>query len=98
MNLTKEASEQPNLNSPAIMLDFGQALKELKKGNKVARIGWNGKSMWLVLIKAGNNMFTDLSGAYPMQNCIGIKTANENMQPGWLASQADILAEDWNLI
>ncbi len=31
-------------------MDFGQAIKQLKQGNKVARKGWNGKGMWLVLM------------------------------------------------
>jgi len=71
--------------------DFGLALKLLKEGHKVARKGWNGKGMWLKLIPAGNAMYQ----GYPMQDCIGMKTANSLMQPGWLASQADMLADDW---
>jgi Protein of unknown function (DUF2829) len=79
--------------------DFGRAIFELKRGKKVCREGWNGKGMWLVLIHPGNAMFTDSSGSYDMQTCIGMKTADprSHMQPGWLASQADILAEDWML-
>jgi hypothetical protein len=74
--------------------DFGQAISLLKDGHKVARAGWNGKGMWLILIPAGNAMFR----GFPMQDCIGMKTANNMMQPGWLASQADILAEDWQIV
>ena len=33
-----------------------------------------------------------------MQDCIGMKTADDKMQPGWLASQADMLAEDWIVV
>ncbi|MEG0380556.1 MAG: DUF2829 domain-containing protein [Kurthia sp.] len=75
-------------------MNFGKALEVLKNGGKVAREGWNGKGMYLTLIPAGNAMFQ----GYPMQNCIGMKTANNLMQPGWLASQADMLAEDWELV
>ncbi|WP_338651286.1 DUF2829 domain-containing protein [Lysinibacillus sp. Y5S-8] len=75
-------------------MNFGQAIEALKDGKKVARNGWNGKGMWLKLIPSGNAMFQ----GYPMQDCIGMKTANNLMQPGWLASQADVLAEDWEIV
>lgn len=76
-------------------MDFGAAIKVLKAGGRVARAGWNGKGMWLVLIHPGNAMHTSSAGAFDMQPCIGMKTAQGTMQPGWLASQADMLAEDW---
>ena len=76
---------------------FGDALVELKSGNRVARKGW-GKGMWLVMIPAGNAMHTSAVGSFDMQPCIGMKTADGNMQPGWLASQADMLADDWCLV
>lgn len=76
-------------------MSFGSALTLLKDGYRVTRKGWNGKDMWLVLIEPGNAMFTKGGVAYPMQPCIGMKTASGDMQPGWLASQADLLAEDW---
>jgi hypothetical protein len=75
--------------------DFGEAIKRLKAGSRVARAGWNGKGMWIVLIKPGNAMHTSAAEKYPMQECIGMKNAQEEMQPGWLASQLDMLAEDW---
>ena len=75
-------------------MDFGKAVRALKDGQKVARNGWNGKGMWLVLIPAGNAMYA----RFDMQDCIGMKTANNVMQPGWLASQTDMLAEDWVLV
>lgn len=77
--------------------DFGEALRRLKAGEHVARDGWNGKGMWLVLIHPGNAMHTSGAGSFDMQSCIGMKTAQGTMQPGWLASQADMLAEDWML-
>lgn len=72
-------------------MNFGQALEILKTGGRVMRSGWNGKGMYLTLIHAGNAMHH----GFEMQNCIGMKTANGLMQPGWLASQNDMLAEDW---
>ncbi|OMF98192.1 DUF2829 domain-containing protein [Paenibacillus sp. FSL R7-0337] len=79
-------------------MDFGEAIKKLKAGDRVARAGWNGKGMWLVLIMPGNAMHTSRHGGFPMQPCIGMKTVTNDMQPGWLASQADMLAEDWEVV
>ncbi|MNC74578.1 hypothetical protein D3C87_1786390 [compost metagenome] len=79
-------------------MNFGQAVESLKQGGRVARSGWNGKGMWLVLILPGNSVHTSSAGGFPMQPCIGMKTAANDMQPGWLASQADILAEDWSVV
>jgi len=75
-------------------LTFGDAIALLKQGYKVAREGWNGKGMHITLIPAGNAMFQN----YDMQDCIGMKTADNKMQPGWLASQSDLLAEDWCVV
>ena len=74
-------------------MNFGQALESLKLGSRVARAGWNGKGMYITLIKPGNAMHQ----GYDMQPCIGMKTADNKMQPGWLASQNDLLAEDWSV-
>ena len=77
--------------------DFGEALKRLKSGERVARIGWNGKGMWLILIPIGA-LSTSSTYPFEMQACIGMKTVDNKMQPGWLASQVDMLAEDWVLV
>ena len=77
--------------------DFGEAIKKLKAGERVCRRGWNGKGMWLVLIHPGNAIHRSAAGGFDMQPCIGMKTAQDTMQPGWLASQADMLADDWQL-
>jgi hypothetical protein len=76
---------------------FGDALAALKTG-RVARAGWNGKGMWLTLIRAGNAMHTSRHGGFDMLDCIGMKTADGKMCPGWLASQTDLLAEDWEVL
>lgn len=79
-------------------MNFGKALEALKEGRRVTRFGWNGKDMWLVLIHPGNAMHTSPAGGFRMQPCIGLKTAEGTMQPGWLASQSDLLAEDWETL
>ncbi|MGG1659518.1 DUF2829 domain-containing protein [Brevibacillus sp. NRS-1366] len=82
-------------------MNFGQAIEALKQGEKVARTGWNGKGMWLFLvsqlsldvpINGGRNTF--FTG---MQPFICMKTADEKFVP-WLASQTDMLAEDWLVV
>ena len=79
-------------------LTFGDALDLLKAGKRVARAGWNGKGMWLVLLRLRAEP-TDLAirgtPIRAMPPCIGMFTAQGEMQPGWLASQPDMLAEDW---
>lgn len=66
---------------------FGLAVEYLKSGLKVSRSGWNGKGMYLYL--------EDVPAYDPY---IVMHTAGGTKQPGWLASQADILAEDWQLL
>ena len=75
-------------------LSFGLALQYLKEGKKVARTGWKGKDMYITLIHTGNAMHQ----GYDMQDCLGMKTVKNEMQPGWLASQTDLLANDWSVV
>lgn len=84
--------------SVTLGMSFGAALFALKRGDRVARQGWNGKGMWLALIDPGNAMFTKFGSALPMLPCIGMKTATSEMCPGWLPSQTDMLAEDWVIL
>lgn len=89
-------------------MNFGQAIEELKNGKKVAREGWNGKGMWIVLmpalyLEAGvvNGRTSKHLGQgvdLDSQPYIAMFTANKQWQPGWLASQNDILAEDWIVV
>lgn len=81
-------------------MNFGQALEALKQGKKVSRSGWNGKGMWLVLVPAehwGMNSAVPFDWGAESNSLlpwIGMKTADNKFVP-WLASQTDILAEDW---
>lgn len=79
-------------------MDFGMALHALRRGQCIARTGWNGKGMWLALIEPGNAHFSKGGARLPMRPCIGMRTATCDMQPGWLASQADMLADDWHVV
>lgn len=95
-NLADAAHRALDVPAPSTQkkdLKFGEALEALKRGAHVGRAGWNGKGMWLCLIHPGSASHK----GHPMQPCIGMKTANGEMQPGWLASQADMLANDWQI-
>ncbi len=78
------------------MMDFGDALRAMKAGQRVMRAGWNGKGMWLQLVE-GYQIASDphLLGRRLLP-WIGMKTADGAFVP-WLASQTDMLAEDWAL-
>ena len=67
--------------------DFAFALRLLRQGKKVAREGWNGKGMWICIQVPNFNSKMSLAYIY-------MKTACNNQVP-WLASQTDLLAEDW---
>lgn len=78
---------------PTQGMTLGLAIEALKQGAKVARAGWNGKGMWLAL--SGGVVGRMVQAENP---CITMKTATGEILMGWLASQADMLAEDWLVI
>jgi hypothetical protein len=86
-------------------LDFGEAVRALKGGQKVARAGWNGKGMFLFLVPGSTFKVNraPLLGIYPegteieYHAHVDMKTAQGYVVP-WLASQADILSEDWTVV
>ena len=75
---------------------FGWAIFMLKRGHRVMRLGWNGKGMWLWL-HPGIEGCSEHKGE-PSKPFITMRTAQGDMQPGWLASQPDMLADDWELV
>ena len=85
-------------------LSFGDALVYLKNGEKLTRKGWNGKDMFIFLVPGSKFKVNrpPLLGIYPegteinYQPHIDMKTADDSIVP-WLASQTDMLAEDWEI-
>jgi len=71
-------------------MSFGEALKLLKMGSKVARLGWQGRKAYLVLM--GKLESTESTLAY-----IQLRTARGNIVP-WTPTYEDLLASDWWLI
>ena len=77
--------------------NFGQAIEELKAGRKVWREGWNGNGIWLVLVNGWDMPESEQRSEideFETVPWIGMKTADNKFVP-WLASQTDVLAEDW---
>lgn len=96
------------------LMTFGEAVERLKRGDRIARLGWNGKGMWLSLSGPleGRQITADKfwsannahyaarqpDGAANVLPCITMKTADGSILMGWLASQTDILSEDWVVV
>ena len=77
-------------------MDFGNALNGLKTGHKVARQGWNGKGLWLELQVPDAHSKMSLPYIYINYPNDAINTPGARVP--WLASQTDLLAEDWVLV
>lgn len=75
-------------------MDFSEALIQLKSGKQIQRSGWNGKGMYLFLLSG--RLLPQIEGR-SMSSFIVIKDATDKLVP-WLASQSDVLAEDWQLV
>lgn len=95
-------------------MNFGQALEELKVNRKVARNGWNGKGMFIYLVEGRNvnieslkneaakhlNANSDINRGkrIKISSHIDMKAADDSIVVGWLASQTDMIADDWYVV
>lgn len=88
----------PELGGEATF-SFGEAIKYLKRGMKVARKGWNGKKQYIQLATGISYRTADDKIVNCNHEAIGNMAiafvGTSGVQMGWLASQADMLAEDW---
>ena len=86
-------------------MDFSNALSAIKSGEKMQRSGWNGKGMFVFLVPSSRFLVNraPLLGIYPegteihYHAHIDMRTADDQIVP-WLASQTDILANDWGYL
>lgn len=85
-------------------MTFGQAIESVKEGAMLTRKGWNGKGQYIFLIR-GADMQSVLGYGYgefqrepTVVSALAIHTSSNHIQIGWLASQADMLANDWEVI
>lgn len=83
-------------------MNFGEAIKAVKDGKRASRTGWNGKSQYIELATcisyknaAGDTV--NVNHEAIGNNAIAF-VGTSGVQLGWLASQADMLAEDWRLV
>lgn len=84
-------------------MNFGLAIEAVKKGLRIARAGWNGKDMYVFLSDCLDiHTIADLSEFedqdVEMCGILVLRTAQRTLQPGWLATQSDILADDWYIV
>ena len=84
-------------------LNFGLALEAAKMGKRIARKGWNGKGMYVFLAdEVAFHTDADISEfegtGVPVLDCLCMRTADRSICPGWLASQSDMLADDWMIL
>ncbi len=90
-------------------LNFGQAIEALKQGKIVSRKGWNGKGMFLFLTTGTVPKQHDLrhpvyqshfkeQDEVVINSHIDMRAADGSVVVGWLASQTDMLSEDWMII
>ncbi|MER9623991.1 DUF2829 domain-containing protein [Mesorhizobium sp. M0222] len=86
-------------------MNFGEAIEAIKAGMPVCRSGWNGKGMFLVYVPGTPQVAFKAGSPYRATGItkadigphIDMFTASGCFQPGWLASQADVLADDWQI-
>lgn len=100
---------QGNMLPKTKQLSFGDAVMALKEGLRVCRSGWNGKGMFLSLVKGRDTDYHVNSEVFgtgndgnsqdqlPVLDAIYMKTADNKLVP-WLASQTDVLADDWQIV
>lgn len=75
-------------------LDFSRAINLILMGFDLARKSWNGADQYITVIRAGNAVHRGL----PMHDCLALKNARNEMQPGWVPTQGDLFATDWLVV
>jgi hypothetical protein len=90
-------------NRQTYAMPFGHAIEAAKKGFNIARQGWNGKNQFVFLIKAerlseATDCYGEVQNEPVTKPALAIKTTNNEIQVGWLASQTDMLSDDWMIV
>ena len=88
--------------APKENCSFGEAIEAVKQGHRIARKGWNGKSQYVELATAISYKNSIGEVVNVEHDAIGNHAlafhGTSGVQLGWLASQADMLAEDWKIL
>lgn len=110
---SKASSFTSGIKTANKSMTFGQAVEALKQGKKVSRRGWNGKGMYLWLLPecvvkkewCRDERLIECMGEADEILCLGSirmfthdSTGRKAVLTGWLASQSDILSEDWYIV
>jgi len=114
LNLSNKKLKHIGSAQTEYVMNFGQAIEALKQGKSVSRNGWNGKGMFIYLNKGGcsthladdetldgiSGSLFDLTGDGTVTRLpnLNMKSATGAIVTGWLASQTDILSEDWGVV
>ena len=97
-----KVAEDEEIHLDVHTFTFGEAIRRLKTGQKVARKGWNGKKQYIQLATGISYKTGDDEIVNCEHDAIGNKAiafvGTSGVQMGWLASQADMLAEDWIVV
>lgn len=80
------------------LFDFGEAIHLMKQGRRVAREGWNGKGMFVMFCAAEGQPYELSDGMLVIRRDYLYMKAADNTVVPWVASQTDILAEDWYIV
>ena len=91
------------------MMNFSEALNELKQGAAVHRAGWNAGGMFVIMVPGTDAVepregspyaatHVSPSGVVNIKPHLDFKNAQGDMQPGWVPSQSDLFAEDWFIL
>lgn len=83
-------------------MTFGEAINAAKEGQRISRKGWNGNNQYVELAKCISYVNPDGEIVNANHKDIGNNAlafvGTHGVQLGWLASQADMLAEDWMIV
>lgn len=83
-------------------MNIGQAIEAIKNGKRASRLNWNGKGQYIELVT--NASYTNIDGKIinashkTMGNNVIAFIGTSGVQLGWLASQADLLSDDWYIL
>ena len=89
------------------MMTFGEAIYQAEQGRRIRRQGWNGKGMFVAYMPGytipeqnvnGRTKHFVPTGDLQVKPYFAMLAADGGWQPGWLASQADMLAHDWEVV
>jgi hypothetical protein len=103
--IPKDVFERTHKRTSAVSLNFGQAIDAIKDGKRIARIGWNGRNMFVYLVPpasypaqtgAAKTHFGD-NALVPYNAYMAIKNVDETVST-WVPSVNDCLSEDWYVV